>query len=138
MTRLIAIDIPQGANLELLREELRAAFGDEIAGTSRTPEAFYIVVEDAAPGDIGEQMQAVIDAHDPAQLTAQQAALAAAETAPERAQAIPGWALWDEAQAVDYIDTNVTDLASAKTVLVAMARLLVAQRDALWPGLGVE
>lgn len=138
MTQMIAIDIPQGANLELLREELRAAFGDEIAGTSRTPEAFYIVVEDAAPEDIGEQMQAVIDAHDPNALTATQAALAAAKDAPDRAQAIPGWALWDEQQAIDYINETVTDLASAKTVLLAMARLLVAQRDALWPGLGVE
>lgn len=138
MTRQIPIDIPQGVNGELLRDELRAAFGDVIAGTSRTPTGFYIVVEDWSPDDIGAQMQAVIDLHDPAQQTAAQAAMAAAATAPDRVRLISGWATWNETQVLDYIDTNVNDLASAKAVLKALARMVVALRDATWPALGVE
>lgn len=36
-------------------------------------------------------------------------------------------------QAVDYIETNVTNLASAKTVIKIMARMLIAMRDEIWP-----
>ena len=57
------------------------------------------------------------------------------ETAKAQAKNIPGWAAWDEAQAVSYVMDNVTDLASAKTVLVTMAKMLVALRDETWPDL---
>jgi hypothetical protein len=39
------------------------------------------------------------------------------------------------AQAVDYIETNVTNLASAKAVLKIMARVLIAMRNQVWPDL---
>ena len=39
------------------------------------------------------------------------------------------------AQAVAYIETNVTTLASAKAVLKIMARILIAMRDKTWPDL---
>jgi hypothetical protein len=39
------------------------------------------------------------------------------------------------AQALTYIDNNVTTLATAKTVLKIMARLIIAMRDELWPDL---
>jgi hypothetical protein len=42
---------------------------------------------------------------------------------------LPGWATWTGAEASDWIDTNVTDLASAKTALVAMAKAIVFLRD---------
>ena len=57
------------------------------------------------------------------------------DTPAQRAGAIPNWATWDEATAVAYIETSVTDLASAGTVLVALARMVVALRDAQWPWL---
>ncbi len=57
------------------------------------------------------------------------------DEAQANAAAIPNWATWDETQAQDYIDANVTTLASARTVLKAFARLLVALRDAQWPNL---
>lgn len=38
-------------------------------------------------------------------------------------------------QAVDYIETNVTNLASAKTVMKIMVRMLIALRDAQFPEL---
>ena len=50
-------------------------------------------------------------------------------------QNIPGWATWDVTQTLDYIDANVTNLTSAKGVLKAMARLLVALRDKVYPEL---
>jgi len=42
---------------------------------------------------------------------------------------MPGWATWDAQQASDYIENNVVDLASAKQVLKAMAKLLIYLRD---------
>lgn len=42
---------------------------------------------------------------------------------------LPGWATWTAQDAVDWIETNVTDLASAKTVLQQMARAIVALRN---------
>jgi hypothetical protein len=39
------------------------------------------------------------------------------------------------AQAVQYIESNVTDLPSAKRVLKIMARILIALRDEAWPDL---
>lgn len=42
---------------------------------------------------------------------------------------MPGWATWTAAEAESWVETNVTDLASAKQALIAMARLLVFLRD---------
>jgi len=42
------------------------------------------------------------------------------------------------AQAVAYIESNVTTLATAKTVLKIMVRLLIALRDETWPNLPEE
>jgi hypothetical protein len=39
------------------------------------------------------------------------------------------------AQAVAYIDNNVTSLATAKDALKLMARILIAMRDQIWPDL---
>jgi hypothetical protein len=39
------------------------------------------------------------------------------------------------AQAVDYIETKVTNLASAKAVLKIMARMLIAMRNEIWPNI---
>lgn len=79
--------------------------------------------------------QAVLDAHDPDVLTDAQQAAAREARAETDAANIPGWARWTETEVLDYIDTNVTDLASAKVVLTAMARLLVALRNKQWPNL---
>ena len=39
------------------------------------------------------------------------------------------------AQAVAYVENNVTSLASAKVVLKIMVRMLIAMRDEVWPDL---
>ena len=67
--------------------------------------------------------------------TAVDAANAEAAAVSDQAQAridmgnMPGWATWTAAHAVDWVDTNVTDLASAKTALKAMAKAIVYLRD---------
>lgn len=38
-------------------------------------------------------------------------------------------------QAVNYIENNVTNLATAKDALKIMTRILIALRDEVWPGL---
>ena len=52
-----------------------------------------------------------------------------------QAAAIPSWSSWTEAETLDYIDTNVIDLASAKVVIRAMARMVIALRNEQWPDL---
>jgi len=42
---------------------------------------------------------------------------------------IPGWATWTAQEAVDYIDTEVVNLATAKKVLKNMARMICYLRD---------
>ena len=126
------------ANQDLLHQEMVAVLGAQFVGISTGRDWIKALVVDDAPLTIDTDIHAIAEAHDPDALTAMQAALLATADADQRAAAIPGWALWDEQQAIDYITDNVTDLASAKVVLVAMARLLVALRDAQWPALGVE
>lgn len=63
---------------------------------------------------------------------------------------VPGWATWTEAQALDWWNTNLSDaqadaivnLADAKAMLKkqnaalkSMARMLIAMRDRLFPGM---
>lgn len=42
---------------------------------------------------------------------------------------LPGWATWTAAEMADWIDANVTDLASAKACLKKMARAICYLRD---------
>jgi len=42
---------------------------------------------------------------------------------------IPGWATWTAQEAEDWIEVNVTDLASAKQVLKALAKMICYLRD---------
>lgn len=58
-----------------------------------------------------------------------------ANTGWDRLEGLPGWATWDTQQAVDYINAEVTDLATAKQVMVAQAKMLIAIRDFLLPHL---
>ena len=42
---------------------------------------------------------------------------------------IPGWCDWTAEQASAYIEKNVTDLASAKTVMKKMAEMIILLRN---------
>lgn len=124
-------------NFDALDRAMRARFGQRISGISRVRDLVTVHVLDYQDGD-EDAAGEVLSAHDPAEQTPEQVALDRAMHAPARVKDVPGWATWDEAQAVAYIENNVKDLPSAKIVLAAMARLLVALRDAQWPGLDIE
>lgn len=51
------------------------------------------------------------------------------ERARDEFAGFPGWAIWTGDEAATWIEDNVTDLASVKTTLTAMARAIVALRD---------
>ncbi len=86
--------------------------------------------------DRAADIQAIIDAHEPDPLYfAEDRARQRREGAEGNAAAIPGWATWTADESVAWIDANVTDLASAKQALRAMARMIVAMRDQMWPEL---
>lgn len=51
------------------------------------------------------------------------------DSAEDAIRAMPGWATWSADEATQWIDANVNDLASAKTALKAMAKLLVYLRE---------
>ena len=42
---------------------------------------------------------------------------------------LPGWASWNAAEATSWINTNVTDLASAKNALEKIAEAIIYLRD---------
>lgn len=133
------IDLVKAGDLNVvaLDRAMRARFGQRISGISRVRDLVTVHVLDYQDGD-EDAAADVLAAHDPAEQTPEQAARKTADDAPARAAAIPGWATWDEAETVAWIEDNVRDLESAKQALVAMARLLVALRDAQWPGLAIE
>lgn len=127
-------------NVEVLDAELRAALGDVFDGiiyATADNELRVLLTEETF--DWADAVDAVVEAHDPDNLTPDQLAAAKVEATAAEADAqsvaIPGWASWTEQRAINYITANVTDLASAKVVLVAMARMLVALRNKTWPHL---
>lgn len=125
-------------NMSRLHEEIEAQLGPRFIGVSTGLGWVRVHLAGEATEEDEAAVKALAAAHDPEVLTAEQQARAQARAAPERARLIPGWAVWDEDEAVEWINSHVTDLASAKQVLTAMARMLVALRDAQWPGLTLE
>lgn len=92
-----------------------------------------------------------VDAADTAAAQREATTAATRAAAKTNAAAIPSWATWDEAEVQAWIDGKfdqttvdaISDLASAKavigdmaTALRAMARMVIALRDAQWPDLG--
>lgn len=127
-------------NFARLNLDLETAFPARIRGvTYDVAFALITVYAESLSGEEQATVAALIAAHDPDNLTPDQLAAAATEAVASAAEgqvrAIPNWATWTEAQTVNYITANVTDLASAKVVLVAMARMLVALRNKSWPNL---
>ncbi|MBW2307485.1 MAG: hypothetical protein JRG73_11175 [Deltaproteobacteria bacterium] len=75
-------------------------------------------------------LRAALDSHDPdaalAEWNAKQNRRAAAEPSIRN---IPGWASWTAQEAEDYIEADITDLAGARQVLKAMAKMICYLRD---------
>jgi len=134
----ITVTLTKPVNFELLDQEMRARFLARISGLSlRSPDQLTVHFLESWTED-PELVDEVIAAHDATQLTPEQEALSTAEETEGRVRARPGWATWTEEQAIQYIQSNVVDLASAKVALVAMARLLVALRNKTWPRLNID
>ena len=86
--------------------------------------------------EMDETEKATVDQAEADAPAAQEAARQVEEAATQAAAAsktamssLPGWATWSVDEAVAYIDQNVTDLASAKTVQKAMAKAIIYLRD---------
>ena len=79
---------------------------------------------DGTPGDNWIPDQDIIDAR-----LVKEAIAQATLDAKVAMKNMPGWADWTAAEAESWINTNVTDLASAKTALKAMAKAIVYLRD---------
>lgn len=97
------------------------------------PGVYEDVIIDYAPEATAQDeidAEAIKAAHDPTDYEAIVKAGADAQAAN-----IPGWASWTEQETLDWIEANVTDLASAKQALKAMSRMIVALRNKTWPEL---
>lgn len=136
----IDVTMNKGAyNALKLDEDLREALSDNIAGVSTCGNRVTVHFL-TAPSEADRALaQQVIAEHNANDLTAaQEAERAEAEkvtAADTLAANVPGWASWSEAEALSYIDDNLTDLASARTIIKAQTRMLLAMRDKLWPHL---
>ncbi len=111
-------------NATKLDQELKAA-GIQFSGVNSQG-----VVWDLEGNEIQDRpdILVLLQAHDPVDyITPLKEALQA--EAPTLLRNIPNWATWDTQQVTDYINTKVTSLTSAKIVLMAMAKMLVALRD---------
>lgn len=132
-----------GSIQQLLSEGFFGAITLFHNGSQTTPEGLSLpyadlqILDDATQLSVKPSEQVLIDALARWQLAddALDAVNQVKQSAKTQALNIPAWADWTEAQAQDYIETNVTTLASAKVVLKAMARMLVALRNETWPDL---
>jgi hypothetical protein len=102
--------------------------------------AFYppdtVQVHDSFVAGHEAEIQAIVEAHEPDPLYFHADRERAVENnALTQASNIPGWTSWTEEQTTDWIDDNVVDLASAKTALRAMARMMIALRNKVFPNL---
>lgn len=126
-------------NVLKLDEEIKAILFSKVSGISTQGNKIIVHFLVAPTQQEIDAVAQIIDDHDYTQLTASQIAEIAenqvSTSADTLAANIPGWATWTEQETLDYITNNVTDLASAKVVLLAMARLLVALRNKTWPNL---
>lgn len=52
-----------------------------------------------------------------------------------QAQRLEAWMRWDADRMEQYIDDNVTNLASAKQAIRGLARMVALMRDHIWPDL---
>lgn len=130
--------IVKRVNIEALHEQLAAAYPCVIGLSSGPGGVRLHLTDDATDVDLVE-IDAFVEAHDPAAQSETQIARARAAQvkagAKTAARNIPNWATWDRERALSHIQDNVTDLASAKQLLLKMAEMLVAIRNELWPDL---
>lgn len=117
-----------GINAVTLEAELKAASPN------------YALVKNGAaiqcpPDTLQSTIQGIIDLHDGTVLSEDQKQEAIRDGAKTIAANIPNYATWSESEAESWINANVTDLASAKQVLVGLMKMTFALRNKQWPDL---
>jgi len=123
-------------NTSKLTEELKAA-GIPVSGCNSNGVVWDI--DGKTEIQKRHDVLAVISSHDPARYEAVELAIKTRrENARNEASLATQLKALTPQQAVDYIETNVKDLASAKNVLKIMARMLIAMRDEVFPELPEE
>ncbi len=124
----------QAINIDLLDEECRPVLSANFAGLNGQS-GNLSAVWDSTPGsqDLAD-LETVLAAHNPADLSANEIIATVANGAKVEAAAIPNWATWTAGQAEDWLTANITD-ANTRTALIAMAQMLVALRNQQWPDL---
>lgn len=134
--------LPHIDAMDALHASLATSLGNIFQGVSARKGKIVIHLADNATGQQQADAQQLVQSHDMNSRTDEQQAIVAAANILSQAETnvrnIPGWASWDEATALQWVTTNVTDLASAKTALLALTRMVIALRDAQWPGLNAE
>ncbi len=118
-------------NLNQLVDEVRVELVEQLHGLADYLDVGEIAVDTDVALTTGQiaAVQAILDAHvarDYSQISAD------SETTVSN---IPNWATWTEAEALAWFDANVTDFDSARTVLRALVRIVLAMRNRLWPNL---
>lgn len=126
-------------NAPALDQELRTALPTKCRGLSFHGGVLRVhLTADAGSADQTTVAQ-IVAAHDPDVLTTaqqtEQAAASVKAAAKTQAQNVPNWARWDEATTITWLQTHVTDLASAKTALINLTRMVIALRNEIWPDL---
>ena len=128
-------------NRDGLFEELAAAGLPRPVLFHCTRQPFELLMQYPDGTDLGSILT-VINAHDASQLSTGQlleAQAAAIESgAEDEAQAIPDFVGWTPAEAQAWVQTNVTDLPTAKVVLVKMAGMVAAINARVFPRVRAE
>lgn len=119
-----------------------ALFMDELLEAGLTPEELRVestvdgqsitVTFDASDESLVDAVEA---AHDHNALSMAEVLMNVKTGAKTNAENIPSYATWTGAQAETWIENNVDNLASAKTVLKALAKMVIALRNERWPDL---
>lgn len=121
--------VPYQIRGDQLADEINIAIGTSFAADNCT---FYPPSTVQIPVDVAQvaAVQAIVIAHVPqAVYTDADRKRVARQTGESGMDALPGWATFTAAEAEQWIEDNVTNLASAKTALKAMAKAIVYLRN---------
>lgn len=121
----IIYDLPKpvgGVNWPALEAAAATKWGEVLYGVQPVNGAIVRFVFNPSSGVSQMVVEAFLAAHDASVLTLNQRVIEILEEADVDARTIPDFMTWTPAEAATWIDTTVTDLATAKMVLRKMAQ----------------